>query len=118
MAVWAPSFLTLAGNVLDLQEARQRFIASNIANSDTPGYKAMDIDFTADLSAAAASGHADPRPQYRQNSPVGLDGNDVSLTTEKIEAITSTDQTSAEVTFLHQATTDLIAALRPNPNGT
>jgi flagellar basal-body rod protein FlgB len=117
MAAWSPSFLTFGGNVLGLQEARQRLIASNIANADTPGYKAMDIDFTADLNAAMQSGQADPKPMYIQNSPTGLDNNNVSLTAEKVKAIDSTDQSNAEVTFLHQATTDLITALRPNPNG-
>jgi flagellar basal-body rod protein FlgB len=118
MTAWAPSFLTFAGNVLGLQEARQRLVASNIANADTPGYKAMDIDFTADLQASLKNGQVDPKPMYLQDAPQGLDGNNVSLTGEKIKAINSTDQANDEVTFLHQATTDLITALRPNPNGT
>lgn len=117
MAGLSPSFLTRTGDVLELQEARQRLIASNIANADTPGYKARDINFSASLSKALETGQVDPQPLYVQNAPVGLDGNNVDLTTEKIKAVTSADQTSAAVTFLHQATTDLITALRPNPNG-
>jgi flagellar basal-body rod protein FlgB len=101
-----------------LQESRQQLIASNIANADTPGYKAMDIDFSAELRSSLENGQVNPKPLYLQDSPQGLDGNNVSLTGEKIKAINSTTQTSAEVTFLHQATTDLITALRPNPNGT
>jgi flagellar basal-body rod protein FlgB len=118
MTAWAPSFLTFAGSVLGLQETRQRLIASNIANADTPGYKAMDIDFSADLQSSLKSGEATPNPMYIQDTPQGLDGNNVSLTGEKIKAIDSTEQANAEVTFLHQSTTDLITALRPNPNGT
>src|SRR5579863_8889050 len=30
---------------MDLLSARQKLVASNIANIDTPGYKAKDIDF-------------------------------------------------------------------------
>jgi flagellar basal-body rod protein FlgB len=30
---------------LDLLSARQKLVASNIANADTPGYKTKDIDF-------------------------------------------------------------------------
>jgi flagellar basal-body rod protein FlgB len=30
---------------MDLLSARQKLVASNIANADTPGYKAQDIDF-------------------------------------------------------------------------
>ena len=118
MTAWAPSFLTFAGNVLQLQDAQQRLIASNIANADTPGYKAMDIDFAADLKSSLETGQADPKPLYILGSPEGLDGNDVSLTAEKMKAINNNDEASAEVTFLHQATTDLITALRPNPSGT
>jgi len=30
---------------MDLLSARQKLVASNIANADTPGYKTQDIDF-------------------------------------------------------------------------
>ena len=30
---------------MDLLSARQKLVASNIANADTPGYKTKDIDF-------------------------------------------------------------------------
>jgi flagellar basal-body rod protein FlgB len=33
------------GRYLDLLAVRQRLVASNIANADTPGYKTRDIDF-------------------------------------------------------------------------
>ena len=35
--------------VLSMRGYRQQLLASNIANADTPNYKAMDIDFTRDL---------------------------------------------------------------------
>ncbi len=37
---------------LGLLSRRQDILASNIANADTPGYKARDIDFTQQLKAA------------------------------------------------------------------
>ena len=37
---------------LKLRSERQRVIASNIANADTPGFQARDFDFKAALSAA------------------------------------------------------------------
>lgn len=40
---------------LKLRIHRQQLIASNIANADTPGYKAVDIDIQAALLAAPAS---------------------------------------------------------------
>lgn len=38
---------------LKLRSERQRIIASNIANADTPGYQSRDIDFKAALQEAA-----------------------------------------------------------------
>jgi flagellar basal-body rod protein FlgB len=40
---------------LVLRAERQRVIASNIANADTPGFKARDMDFAATLRQATAS---------------------------------------------------------------
>jgi len=41
-------------NALMLRQQRLDLIASNIANTDTPGYKAQDIDFVAALRKASA----------------------------------------------------------------
>ena len=43
---------------LNLRARRQEMLASNIANSDTPNFKARDIDFRAALQAATAAGAA------------------------------------------------------------
>jgi len=52
----------VGGNVeryMNLLSARQKLVASNIANADTPGYKTKDIDFSAEfanqMSGAAPS---------------------------------------------------------------
>ena len=37
---------------LSLRQERQKVLASNIANADTPGYKARDMDFSQALEAA------------------------------------------------------------------
>ena len=37
---------------LDLRSARQRVIASNLANEETPGYRANDLQFAQQLQAA------------------------------------------------------------------
>ncbi len=117
MSLGPPAFLTFAENVLHLRDVRENLLAANVANADTPGYKAVDIDFPKALAAAVDGSSGDPTPQYLQDFPVGLDGNDVSLTTEKVEAVENNDEIADEVTYLHQATSDLITALRPNPNG-
>ncbi len=44
--------MQLLHRTLDLREARQRVIASNIANEETPGYRAADLNFQDSLQAA------------------------------------------------------------------
>jgi len=47
--------LDFQGQALQLRSERQRLIASNIANADTPGYIARDMDFAKTLKAATGS---------------------------------------------------------------
>ena len=47
--------LDFQAQALVLRSERQRLIASNIANADTPGYVARDMDFAKTLQAATAS---------------------------------------------------------------
>lgn len=51
---------------LQLQSQRASLLASNIANADTPGYKARDIDFKAALQAA--QGQPTSLPLMRTNA--------------------------------------------------
>ena len=64
---------------MDLLSARQKLVASNIANADTPGYRTRDIDFQAEF--ASAMGGA-PHVTDVPGLPVKNDGNDVSLDRE------------------------------------
>lgn len=54
------------GKALVLRSERQRTIASNIANADTPGYQARDFDFKSAMQEAVGSqdarGLEQPRP--------------------------------------------------------
>jgi len=44
--------MQLVHRTLDLRQARQRVIASNLANEETPGYRATDFNFLDSLRAA------------------------------------------------------------------
>ncbi len=57
---------------LNLRAARQELLASNIANADTPNYKARDIDFASALRDALAGTPA-VLPAVR-TSPMHLEG--------------------------------------------
>ena len=65
---------------LDLLSARQKLVASNIANGDTPGYKTKDIDFQFEFMSLVKGSS----PQTIE--PAGLvekpDGNNVSIDRE------------------------------------
>ena len=49
------STIDFQAQALTLRSERQRVIASNIANADTPGYQARDFDFAAALRSATSS---------------------------------------------------------------
>ncbi len=49
-----PLLRVLSGS-LDVNAFRQKLIASNLANVDTPGYKTRDLDFHQALATAAAA---------------------------------------------------------------
>jgi len=65
---------------MDLLSARQKLVASNIANVDTPGYKTKDIDFQFEfMSLAQDASHNVVEPQ---GLVVKNDGNNVSMDRE------------------------------------
>lgn len=66
---------------------RGRVIASNVANSNTPGYRRQTVQFESLLSSALATGETDLRaiaPERREDfvTPMGADGNNVTLELE------------------------------------
>jgi flagellar basal-body rod protein FlgB len=73
----------LAGQIshyMDLLSARQKLVASNIANTDTPGYKTRDIDFHYEFHALAHGGS--PEVIEAPGLTVKNDGNNVSMDRE------------------------------------
>jgi flagellar basal-body rod protein FlgB len=65
---------------MDLVSTRQKLVASNIANADTPGYKTQDIDFQSSLQAAFDG--CSPKSIEVTGLPVKNDGNNVDLDRE------------------------------------
>jgi flagellar basal-body rod protein FlgB len=64
---------------MSLLSERQKLVASNIANVDTPGYRTQDIDFQAEFENAMGGQPAVIEPP---NLPVKPDGNNVDLDRE------------------------------------
>jgi flagellar basal-body rod protein FlgB len=73
----------IASNIeryMDLVSFRQKLVAGNIANADTPGFTTKDINFQAEYQSALESG--DVSVVEMTQLPVKSDGNNVSLERE------------------------------------
>jgi flagellar basal-body rod protein FlgB len=96
--------IKLLHDTLDLRAARHKLLQSNIANQETPGYRAVDIDFEKEIKKADAAsgtggimrtnaGHLPiipergmaPKVVKRQDEAVGYDGNSVGIETEMVK---------------------------------
>ncbi|MER3427151.1 MAG: flagellar basal body rod protein FlgB [Pyrinomonas sp.] len=89
----ADSITSLLRTFLDVQSRRAELASSNIANSETPGYTAKELDFAAFLRRAAQDAlapraarepiaAAQPRVRLQGQAPLRLDGNNVDLARE------------------------------------
>ncbi len=118
-------------NALNLRAFRQQLLASNIANADTPGYKARDIDFAAalrDVSAghkvsvslrATNERHLDTSMRddpaavlYRSAQQPSIDGNTVDLDVERNRFAENAMHYDANLTFLNSQLKLMLAALQ------
>ncbi|MEW5743997.1 MAG: flagellar basal body rod protein FlgB [Nitrospirota bacterium] len=87
--------------MLDVAAFRHRVLASNIANADTPGYKAKDISFHQELEKAVQQ-DAPPSCEVRETVTTmpNRDGNTVNLDIEMAKV--------AENTLLYNTATQLM----------
>ena len=83
-------------SALDGVTQRQQVIADNIANADTPGFRASSVDFESQLKAAINDGEfasgepVDPGVvETPTDTPVGANGNNVDLRKETLAAMQS-----------------------------
>jgi len=90
-------------NVLNMIEVgiraenlKQKAIANNVANLETPGYRRMDVEFKELLAKALESGgevdlsKVDPKLYQPENTPVKSNGNDVSFEQEVGDMVKNT----------------------------
>jgi len=118
---------------LSLRGARQELLASNIANADTPGYKARDINFAAALQNAVAGtsaklplatssslhleGNAGSTVmgapvQYRRPVQPSADGNTVDMDVERAQFADNALRYEASVKFTSDELKDMLTALQ------
>jgi flagellar basal-body rod protein FlgB len=74
-------------SALRLRAERQQVLASNIANADTPNYKARDIDFSSALKQAVTATNAPAGGALTATSPNHLAGNPAGLTASGVPVL-------------------------------
>lgn len=105
---------------LKLRGERAQVLASNLANANTPGYQARDIDFRARLGDAAQdmSGPLQPFESdaalYRIASSPSQDGNTVELGVEQAEFAQNALDFQTSLTFVNMKIKGLAGAIQGN----
>ncbi len=118
---------------LNLRAARQELIASNIANADTPNFKAKDINFASALKgalsgtpaklpmAATESGHLSGDSgkdvmgapvQYRNVLQPSADGNTVDMDVERAQFADNALRYEASVKFISEDIKAILTAIQ------
>ncbi len=123
------SALGISPQVLALRSKRTELLTANLANSDTPGFKARDIDFRAAIRSAAGDQEAltrthsrhmnagggtgvDGEPLYRIPSQPSMDGNTVESQREHAEFMDNAIRYQASLNFLDSRIRGLRTAIR------
>jgi flagellar basal-body rod protein FlgB len=114
---------------LSLRAERQRLIASNIANADTPGFQSRDFDFAATLRAATGnaatgdgiargvmtgdgSGTAVPALRYAIPSQTNLDNNTVDMDRERSAFVDNSVKYESTLRFINASVRTTLDAMK------
>ncbi|MDD2758952.1 MAG: flagellar basal body rod protein FlgB [Methylomonas sp.] len=128
MAINFNQALGIHPQALTLREKRSEILAANLANADTPDYKARDLDFKSVLSQAVASKAGLERTRqdhmaeqhtvlgadllYRNPQQPSLDGNTVETHIEQAKYAENALQYQASLQFINSKFSGLMSAIR------
>ena len=127
--------LDFQGRALALRSERQRLIASNIANADTPGYVAREMDFAQALREATGTASALSAPArlavtqtghlgvasgaasetgllYATASQTNLDRNTVDMDRERASFADNAVKVEAALRFINGNVSTMLAAIK------
>ena len=76
--------LDFQAQALSLRSERQRLIASNIANADTPGYVAREMNFSQALRDAIGAGQPAAALSASQPGHIGMNGSRGGMNTSTL----------------------------------
>ncbi len=132
--------LDFQAQALTLRAERQRIIAGNIANADTPGYVARDMDFAAALREATGNqapgatmaGTATTSPthipigtgstselgmKYAAPSQTSLDSNTVDMDRERASFVDNSVKYEATLRFINTDVRTMLDAMKSPSQG-
>jgi flagellar basal-body rod protein FlgB len=129
MAINFDSALSIHPQALALREKRSEILAANLANADTPDYKARDLDFKTVFQQTLANGDSNPlRTQqghlasqntllgadllYRNPQQASLDGNTVETHIEQAKYAENAVQYQASLRFVNDDFSGLMTAIK------
>lgn len=127
--------LRFGQEALNLRAQRQEILAANIANADTPGYQARDIDFASQLNKVMTQGRASgsgialsqtsarhiaaqnkqPAPfdlLFRVPDQPALDGNTVDMDRERTNFADNSLKYQTDVTLLNSQLKSMMSVLQ------
>lgn len=121
--------MNFQARALQLRSYRQQLLASNVANGDTPNYKAVDFDFATALRNASQNAQqpattsprhisgTGPAPagvqiQYRGISQSSIDGNTVDMDAERAQFVDNAIRYEAAIRFLNGEIRDLASVIK------
>jgi flagellar basal-body rod protein FlgB len=132
MASTIDNFLGVHAQALTVESRRAQLLAANLANADTPNFKARDVDFKAALAgaresqgtalplrltqdkhqqASAAVAGSDPSLLYRVPLAPALDGNTVDPQLEQAAFAENAVRYQATLTMLNSRLRSLMTAI-------
>ncbi len=107
------NYLRVHDQALQVRTKKTELLAANLANADTPGFKAKDVDFRAALKMASSErmkttderhfefgGMNEGRVQFRIPTQPSVDGNTVEAHIEQGEFMDNAMRYQATVQFL------------------
>ena len=129
--------LDFQSQALMLRAERQQLVASNIANADTPGYQARELDFASALRAATGLSPARTQPAvshpghdlsalgqdeaphllYARHSQDSLDRNTVDLDRERATAVDNSVKYEATLRFINGSVRSMLDAMKAANQG-
>jgi flagellar basal-body rod protein FlgB len=129
--------LDFQSQALVLRSERQRLIASNIANADTPGYVSRDMDFAKALREATGSqpvegamavtrpGHmapmagarSEPELLYARHAQDSVDQNTVDMDRERATFADNAVKYEATLRFINSSVRSMLDAMKSPSQG-